>query len=239
MAASNGVTSLELYLKLSQRRAATVYASDYYDRIWLVRPRKSRWVTIFDIDQRPLQTVGFNFVVSAQRPEPARYVLNRLLQRYLRHRVIPVAAQLLRESISGASGGDTDDPVIQTVPLFHPKCLAYANVDSHFRLIHHNIFNPDQLRYDVVRAMNIITTDHLSYSLMSQALRACFHSLEDGGILVLGRSVDEIDGRLRATAYERIEKKLRPIWSSHGGYECPELIEDHNRSREEAASEVA
>ncbi len=202
MGVSSGVTSLELYREMQQRRSVQMIASDYYDHLTLVDVpgtilRHQVWTVAFDTENRPIQTTGLGTVFGF-KPYPWRYAFVRLAQKWVdRH-----------------------------VRLFHPEVIQAAKTDPAFRIVHHDVFSPNPYPCHIVRAMNVITPKHFSREQTQSAIRASVHHLLPGGWLVLGRSIDEEDGRLRATVYQQQDGRLFPLWDYQGGYEWPELVSE-------------
>src|SRR5260221_3579321 len=79
MAASNAITSLDLFERLRGRfgNAGSVSASDYADSVYVVSV--SGWHVVFDVEKRPLQFIGRHFVISTVK-ERKRHPVNRLIR---------------------------------------------------------------------------------------------------------------------------------------------------------------
>src|SRR5690606_22113047 len=135
-AASNGITSLELFDKLQTHQGLKLHASDYFDHLLLVRVPETHWTVVFDVDKRPLQAVGGRFVISLQRDALKRHPANRLVQAWVRRRVLPKAEQALSAASDEASIS-TDGPHIRNVSLFHPLCQRRSQSDNRFQLRRH------------------------------------------------------------------------------------------------------
>jgi hypothetical protein len=222
-ACSNGITSLDMYRLLSERRDVVVYATDYFDAIWIVRLPESGWAVVFNADSRPMQFVGKQFVISASHREPYKYPVNGVLRSWLMRCVLPRATQEL-ENYRYLSGEDPRaNSVVSRVRLFHPLCLEAQKVVQNFRLGQHDLFKASPTRSQVVRVMNALTPHHFSASRIKLGIRACLACLEPGGLFILGRSAEESHGEPRATAYEWDGEHLMPLWEVNGGYEWPEL----------------
>ena len=214
MGASSAITSLELYLRFAQERGVRFVASDYFDRLSLVSLPQSRWTVTFDSQDRPIQTTGTSTIYGTKLYS-WRYAFLRLVQHWVNWRVIPAAQGILRDGPPHA---------IRRVSLFHPEAVVRSRQDSQFQLIRHNIFNPNPVPCDIVRAMNVMTPKHFTREQTQTAIRASIHHLQEGGWLILGRSIDEEDGRLRASVFELRDESLVPLWHENEGYEWPELV---------------
>ena len=219
---SSAISSLELFDRLKAQRTVEVHASDLFDRLYLVDVPKEAWTVIFDAAREPLQLVNRWFVLSARAPAPWRYPVNRLVQRSASRRLVPLARELLKRHLSG----DAEADVIRAVSLFHPCAVRRASEGSGFILRLHNRVEPNPVGAHVVRAMNVLTTDHFSPERVREGIRSCAANLLPGGLLVLGRSIDEEDGRTRASAYRIGPRSTDEVWRINEGYESPELVAD-------------
>lgn len=215
--ASSAITSLEFYQTLASDRPVAMTASDYFDTLSLVALDEGRWTVAFDSLGRAIQTTGWGSVFSS-RPYAWRYALNRVAQFWVNQRIIPRAKEILTHGPFTA---------VSQVPLFHPEALAFARLQTAFRLRRHDIFEPNPVPCQIVRAMNVVTPKHFTVEQTRAAIQASVYNLEPGGWLILGRSIDEEDGRLRATVYEWTGEQLQPLWNHHDGYEWPELVTGH------------
>jgi hypothetical protein len=65
--------------------------------------------------------------------------------------------------------------------------------------------------------MNILTPHHFDEARIRDGIRMCVQNLVEGGLLILGRSIDEEDGRTAATAFEWTGRRLFPVWDLHEG----------------------
>lgn len=220
MAASNGITSLELYHRLSGGRRVVVRATDYFDRMSLVSV--GPWTVIFDAKLDPWQIAGCGLVMSARTRPSLRYPINLLVWETLRTTVVPKASWIVTRY-------DTDDFKSHTgmkrVQLFHPLCIREADRCDDFKLGRENVFDNGSPEADVLRVMNVLTFHHFSNDQILAGIQACTTRLKPGALLLLGRSADEADGCSRASAYELSDRKLRPIWRINGGYEHEDLVD--------------
>jgi len=225
MAASSGITSLDLFRRLSRDRVVTVHATDYFDALWMADLPGERWTVVFDVDRHPLQVVGSGFVISCRQPPPLRYPVNRVLQTWLMKQVVPRAQARLD------SGAEPDRPRgsgmvagVRRVPLFHPECVIEARAERGFHLGRHDLFQPNPHPCQVVRILNALTPAHFSPERVTAGIRAGATNLARGGLLILGRSPEDDDSRTRATAFEWTGETLATVWELNGGYEWPELV---------------
>jgi hypothetical protein len=223
-AASNGITSLELFELLQRRRRVELHATDYYDRLYLVTLSEGRWTVAFDVDRQPLQAIGGRWVLSLRDPPPWRYPVNRWLLRRVRGGVLPRAAAALEHYLERDGKALRDDTrQVRVVSLFHPKCVERAARDAAFHCGRHDLFQPGAVRAHVIRALNVLTTKHLPPRRVLRGIEQLAGSLAPDGLLVLGRSLDEEDGRLRATVYTVKDSHLFQVCALDAGYEDADL----------------
>lgn len=215
MAASNGITSLELFRSLKSVVDVRLLATDRFTEISIVPVPGSSWRVVFDAVGRPLQFVAPGKVLSAYRREPLRFPINRLWQAWVRRKVLPKAVRMLEQGGAGVFVGAS----VHRVSLFHPQCLREAHVNRKFELAQHDALEPFCRQADIVRAMNFLTRRHLGLADFRTAANAVACSVVDGGLLIQGRNVDEDNGTLRATVFERQGGRLVPLQDFGGGSE--------------------
>jgi hypothetical protein len=228
MAASNGITSLELFMRLARRGNVTVHCSDLHDTIYVVAPNGSRWKTIFDLDGRPLQYVGCGFVLSGCKAEPLRYPVNRVVQVWAKSCLLQRAATLLKaasfrqdQHAVQLSGG-----MVRRIRLVHPECDRLVRSEPRFTVGRDNLFSPRPRQFDIVRIMNALTPQHFEVERVLDGISRCAANVVEGGMFIVGRSVDEENGHLRATAFVRRQSSLIPCRDFGEGYELKGLATD-------------
>lgn len=217
MAASNAITSLELFERLKHREGLSFLASDYFDVLYVVRPPRSRWQAIFNADHRCLQLVGCGMVVPAARPERKRYVINRIVRRLLLRTVVPRALRILKQA------GSADDSRVQRISLFHPRCLMTARNDSRFSLGRDSVFEPRSGTFDVIRIMGV--ERRFPPEKIAHMYRAIAPHIADGGLLVAGYNRDYNDlSRVPTTIYQRCGTRFRAVRDITGEHEHKRLV---------------
>lgn len=225
---SSGISSLELFELFSRERTVELLATDAFDQITLVSLPGGRWVVSFDAQQRPLQLASRWFVLSARRQSPWRYLVNRLVQTVYQYGVLDRAEKMLQQHVRG---GFPDG--VRDVSLFHPLVIQRSREKPNFQARRHDIFRPYFPQQHVVRVMNLLTPHHFAAEQVRQGIRACMESLLPGGLLVVGRSIDEEDGRNCVTAYELRQGRLEEVWRLNEGCEidyAPGAISIHSLS---------
>lgn len=226
MGVSDGRTAVELYEKLRPLGVAEFVASDWYPALHLVQHRRRGWSVAFDEDGHAVQYAGFGFVLSP--PEPDRlllYPLNRLLHlvfdRFLRPRAAAALSGLDLAELGTLEEREHGAFRFSRIPLVCRECLDLMEQDDAFRYERHDVREPCARRFHVIRAMNVV--NHLSASDQRRALRALHGSLEEGGLLALGRSRDP-SGETLGSIFERRDGALHRVRTLHGGSEHDELV---------------
>ena len=224
LAASNGISSLELFNSLRAFRAVDFQFSDLYDRLFVVRVPDSRWDVVFDMSGVALQYVGRGFALSAKQGESRRYPINRLLKRMLDYSLLPCAANILAEARHGDDTLTTSE--VRDVLLLHPECVRAEQDHANFAFRRHDLFTPSSEPFHFIRAMNILNRGYFNEERLIAGVRACLQSLAEGGLFVVGRTIEEEDGRTEASAFVRTNNTLSSAWDFNEGSEIKCLVED-------------
>lgn len=217
LAASSGISSLELFQAIRAHRPVELHFSDLYDRLKVVRVPDSRWDVVFDSTGNALEYVGHGFALSASKGESRRHPINQLLKRMLDRSLLPRADRLLDASEN--ANADPAGENVREVMLLHPECLRAITEHEDFRFFRHDLFAPLEGEYHVLRAMNIFNPGYFGDEQILAGVRASAHGLVEGGVFLIGRSVEERDGQPRATAFVRSKNRLFAAWDLNGGAE--------------------
>ena len=97
LAASTGVTSVELYRVLRERYQVRFLASDLYRDLYAVR-RSGAWVGVFTAMGDDVQHIVWRFVLPGQLAESWAYPGNRALRAACRRLLTPRARAVLRRA---------------------------------------------------------------------------------------------------------------------------------------------
>ena len=112
----------------------------------------------------------------------------------------------------------------ESLSLFHPAARALAEKDPNFQLARDDFFSPSPAHYDVVRVMNALVEFNLPRDRIEAAIMAIAPTVADGGLLVLGRNVDEEDGRVQATIFAKDQGAFRVVSELSKGYSMREAV---------------
>jgi hypothetical protein len=195
--ASTAITSVELFQLFSGMRPTAVHATDLYDFLTAV----DVWpMTVFlDAEGRPVQFAVANLGLAVTKRRP-RLALSRLL-----------ADKALRR----LSGG-------RRISLFHPKARALAASDPHFTLGHYDLFLPNDARYEIVRAMNVLlarsqSSEKFGMDKIAEGIASLSDQVTDGGLLILGHRDD-------VTIFEKNDGRMVPVLTLGEGYPLANLV---------------
>ncbi len=208
MAVSNGITAVELFSRISDRSNFSFRASDYYNELKFIDAHG--WRAFFDVDGNLMQFVRGRLVIQGSRPEPARYPVNRLLQRLLN---ATVASAARRKLISGD---------YNTIPLFHPDCFDLARRDPRFTLGGDNFFDRSPAQYEVIRVMSGFA--NLAETRAADAISGLARQLSIGGLLVVGENSGRESRETPATIFSRTENGFSILRTLDGGTTFTKLI---------------
>jgi len=223
---SDGRSSVELLDRLAADGPVRFTASDRDPRVDGVRDRSGRWAVVFDEDGRVVQYAGRRFVVSPVAPEnPILYPLNRLVLAAFERRLRPHAEALRRRALATPPADlerrAVDGAELWRIPLICRACLERMR-SGEIRFLRHDVCEPLGERFHLLRAMNVL--NHLGPEQLERAASRLWEGLEEGGLLVVGRSADP-DGRTLATVWRREGGGLKTLDRLHGGAELAAAIE--------------
>lgn len=223
---SDGRSSVELFERLSEGGPVRFTASDRDPRVYVVRAPAEGWDVVFDEAGRVLQYVAHGFVVSPVAPEnPAVYPLNRLalaaFERRLRPRAEPLLRSALANPLDDLEHRAVGDAEVWRIPLICRACLDRMR-SGRIRFERHDVCDPLGGRFHLLRAMNVL--NHLGPEPLRRAASRLWEGLEDGGLLVVGRSADP-GGESLATVWRREGDALVVLDRLHGGAELADAIE--------------
>jgi hypothetical protein len=223
MAASNAITSLEMFEYLRDRESVLVKASDYYDRLHVVIVG-DRWRVAFDADLKPIQYIGRRMMVCARRPDPDSPPVDTILKPALQAALLPPALAILQHALDGTRAHPAANDQYHQMSLFHPRCRSEAATDARFELQRDDIFSPAPYRYDVVRIANALSSDFMSEARIIAGVRAVAATIVEGGLLVLGRNAAGGDGPARGTIFVLNDDRLIPLADVSEGYQHKEAV---------------
>jgi hypothetical protein len=228
LAASTGVTSVELYRTLSAHFAVELVASDLYRDVVAVRSRHWPAAVVFDAFGEPLQYVLGRFVMPAGFAESPVYVVNRALRRLMHRWFAPAARGALAASRSASLAPFVPTTVgrfdVVKFPLLARETLEMIACEPRFRFEVADILRPLSPPAHVVRAMNILTRDHFGDAERVRALHHCIDAVRPGGLFVVGWSPTPAAETVEASVYSVEGGGLRRLVTLNGGSEIDTLI---------------
>ena len=108
------------------------------------------------------------------------------------------------------------------INLIH-KNAQYLIKKGKMKYISYDIFNDIIINsFDIVRCMNVLNLCYFSRDKIISAIRNIALSLREGGILQLGRTVN--NGQNRVSFYIKTNNKFKVIHEISGGYELNDIV---------------
>lgn len=183
---------------------------------------------------KPLQFVDPPFVIRMEPPEPWGLPLNRLLYRRALQRwkaasqMWPLPESWLADPFSNqvlTRAGYR----IRKLSLIHPRALALAaSAPDQFSAREHSIFEPAPVPCHVIRSMNILNLAYFPSEQLAQGVRSVASSLIDGGMWIVGRTVQDQPPVHHATMYRKTgARTLEPLARFGDGSEIEPIVREH------------
>jgi chemotaxis methyl-accepting protein methylase len=241
LAASTGVTSVELYRALRERYLVDFLASDLYRDLYVVR--RGPWAGVYTAEGDDVQQILWRFVLPGQGAESWAYAGNHLLRGACRWLVAPRArAALARAPLAGLAPFQrvrVEAFEIQRLPVLSGECLALASHSPDFRFEVRDVCQSLPERATLVRAMNILTREHFDDATRARILQHLTAATLPGGLLVLGWSPWADPGRVEASVYRVAREGLERLATLNGGSEIDRFVESIMVVRSCSAAAVA
>src|SRR5262249_12000627 len=155
----------------------TYYASDFEPALSILRLGNTKVVT--NQNGQILEIVLPPFVFNTIKPEDFRlYPINYLF--------FQIARKICAPRVLAAWRDGTVQP--SSLSLFCPEATELAQRDNRFCLLDHDLLGsaPFPVPVDVVRAMNVLNGSYFTEREFAQIVTRIFHSLVDGGLLIVG-----------------------------------------------------
>lgn len=225
-AASDCLASAEWAEKLAvDVPAARLVASDLL--LHLVEVSRGSEAFITEPDGTPLQYVRPPFVVSLQEPAPLFYPVNRLLAALARSRSVQIRdmLQLCRWPDSPTKPVSLAAWTAERISLIHPRARQRVAAGSGFEIRTHSVFTPLTSPCQVIRTMNIFNRKYFGEPMLREGARCVHESLEEGGIWVIGRTVEEKrPTRNCASIFQKADGAFRLLFQLNGGSEIDPVV---------------
>lgn len=206
-AVSHGLTSREWAEQVFQvYPRASFEASDLlFFLVQLTLPDGASYIV--EPNGQPLQYIRPPFVVSVLHREPRRYPVNRWMRALARRRFARLS---LPEGWMESAGAGAYR--VGKIPIIHPEALLYSKTNPGFQFRVRSVFEHTPGACQVLRTMNIFNRDYFPEEQLRAGMEAAFHSLEPGGLWIVGRTLEEDFSnhvsflRRRETGWEFLER---------------------------------
>jgi len=206
---------------------AAVVASDLH--FHLIEARHN-WLgtVVFEENGQPLQGVLPPFVISLSTVASPVYVVNRILFKAfhrLAKRAWTSAGTAPWKGVDDSRVFDIAGWHVQRIPLIHPEVLELARGNSQFRFRRHSVFESAPEPVDLIRTMNLLNRGYFSEVELNRGIRAVYQSLREGGLWVVGRTLEEVVPREQhASIWRKQGRGFQLIERIRGGSEIDDLI---------------
>ena len=209
IAASDGRTSLDLYEKLTDiyRGGVRFLATDLLPWVYSIRWPEGRLKAITDDHGKVIQIIHPPFVFDLARNESWFYWLNHAIRRRQLKQATALASLFL---------GDSSKVEVKKIYLIHQKCRKLMEESRGFSFERHDVLEPINREFDLVRAMNILNPAYFGADEIRRILRCIFESLREGGIFATGSNEGE-GSEVEGGVYLRTENGFRLLWASGRG----------------------
>jgi hypothetical protein len=222
---SDATTSVELFESLAPvwpRLRFTM--SDWFDAVYVMTPADGAWSAVLDAERRVIQFFGRGFVLTPQTPPRRWHPVNRALLRRLRQDLEPRALDAARDLRDDAAPEAPVGWSVEKIPLVCRAALDLVRRDPRATFVRHSVLEPMRGRFRLVRAMNVLNRGYFGDDDLRRAVGRVRDALDEGGVFLVGRNVDEEDGRTSATAFVRTHAGFEAVRRFHGGSEIEALV---------------
>ena len=151
------------------------------------------------------------FVFNTSKAESVLfYPLNHLLRWGLSHTTVQ---RLLR----------SPDAERRSIELVHPGCTQLSASEPRFELVRHDIEQPAQHVFDIVRAMNILNPSYFEPASMQRIVGLICESIAPGGLLVTGSNL-EPGSPVAGSVFLKKSSGMHEQWSTGQGSPTGDVI---------------
>jgi hypothetical protein len=225
-AVSHGLTSKEFAERIFEHFPNAVFeASDLV--LGLVELSVGSEVYIAERNGAPLQYIKAPFVVPLYHQDARRYPWNRWVARRARRRFdnlnLPEGWSETQSTqphhIPAQHGKDLR---VRYIPYIHPEAMALTRKNPNFRFCERSLFDVTPGACHALRTMNILNREYFSEQQLTDGVVAAFHSLQPGGLWIVGRTLEEKFTN-QATLFRRGERGFEVLERIDSGSEMEAL----------------
>lgn len=183
---------------------------------------------VMEANGEPLQYIRPPFVIRFNPPEPGMLAVNSFLEKRARARFHTlrqswrIPEEWLKEELPDTFGQPPF--VFRKIPLIHPEAQALCNSSERFHIRHHSAFDPAAEFCDIVRTMNIFNLSYFPNERLLEGARAVALSLREGGVWIVGRTVQENPPAHNASLFIREKTGFRLLERFGEGSEIEGLV---------------
>jgi hypothetical protein len=210
---SDGRTALDFFKKISGSFDNLQYiASDYDSKVYVLKSGKCK-LTLNNMG-KVLEILFSPFVFNALKRDSYRhYPINHLIRKILDFFVVPSILKKYKQGILKA----------KEIVLFASEVLKEAGNNSKLTLAQHNLLEPFQEKYSVIRAMNVLNNSYFSNQELHTILKHIHNGLLEGGVFIVG-SNQESGTVVHGGIYKKTDKGFLKIAESGNGAAIHEIL---------------
>ncbi len=205
IAVSNGITSVDLYDALKSMKIK--FCLTISDKLSDINVLESDNITFVYTDDYEL-VFGKYMKIACIPNASYKFFLSKLFGKVLKYRWdrISICNKIASQKIN----------------LIH-KNAQYLIGKGKMKYINYDIFNDVIINsFGIVRCMNVLNLCYFSRDKIVSAIRNIALSLREGGILQLGRTLN--NGQNRVSFYTKTNNKFKVIHEISGGYELNDIV---------------
>jgi hypothetical protein len=206
---------------------ATLTASDL--TLYLIEARVPDGSTyVMEANGELLQYIRPPFVIRLVPSESKLLLVNAVLERLARsrYRTLRQSWRLPAEWLNSECPETFEQPpfVFRKIPLIHPEAQQLRRSSGKFSIRRHSVFEPSIEPCGVIRTMNIFNHSYFSKERLLEGARAVARSLTEGGLWIVGRTMQENPAVHHVSLFIRQKNGFRLIERFGPGSEIEELV---------------
>ena len=117
------------------------------------------------------------------------------------------------------------DESARPISVFVPELQELIQWDSRCRQVQYDLFDGDvRENYNYVRCMNVLNRAYFSAERLKPAVERLLSSLEEGGILQIGLTLENEDETQIVSFYRKTSNGLKLVRALNGGSELDDIV---------------
>ncbi len=205
-AVSDGRTAVDFFEKTKELFPKLEYlASDFNPKVYVLE--KGRLKVTVSHTAKILEVLWPPFVFNTIKRDSWRYYpLNHFIRLAIQYFIVP-------SLINSYQRGELK---AKELMLFAPSALNRARTDQRFILGTHNLLQPFNRQYHIIRAMNVLNISYFTKNEFFQVLRNIHSGLLNDGLFITGSNQDA-GSLVNGGVYKKTANGFEQIWQSGTG----------------------